>query len=334
MARGSLAPGSTVEELARFFPFSLFPRPCLYPALHRSQNPGVPRPILRVQELDRAGSGFPRALLSLSGSPPPPSRRLVPRAMTAREPDSPSTERALGHGGSASPPGEGCRGNPGRIMDTRLAIAKGSGPYSLNLPRRCRRLPLRTLALKLTGQADAGGRRASGGRFEALESRPPRPGRGPSHPRSYRNNRDLWHPSPLKVIIRQIRKFSPQISRRANRRHFTGFPHSSRRGEAGAQSRREEAAPAPAPSAGRRLPHSRVQRRGLPGSPASGRAVTPRPRLPPGNGNWRGSVSLANAPVLSPLTRSPSPKVCRWPSWTPVMRPTHCSRHPAPCLGR
>lgn len=268
VARGSLAPRSTVEELARFLPFSLFPRPRLYPALQRSQNPGVPRPTSRVQRLDRAGSGFPRVLLSLSGSPPPPSRRLVPRASTAREPGSPSTERALGHGGSASPLARPAGGNPDRIMDTQLATAKGSGPYSLNLPSRCRRLALRTPALKLTGQAGGGGRRASRGRFEAPESRPP--GRGPSHPRSYRNNRDLWDPNPLKVIIRQIGKFSPQISRRANRRHFTGFPHSSRRGEAGTQSRREEAAPAPAPSAGRHLPHSRVQRRGLPGSPPRG----------------------------------------------------------------
>lgn len=138
---------------------------------------------LKSQRLDRAGSDFLRVLFSLSGSPPPPFPRLVPPVRTVREPVSPSTQCALGHRGSASPPGEGCPGQFGSHVDTHLATARDSRPYTLNLPSRCRRLPLRTPALKLTGRAGAGGPRARRGRSQARGSLSPRPGHGPSHPR-------------------------------------------------------------------------------------------------------------------------------------------------------
>ena len=94
---------------------------------------------------------------------------------------------------------------------------------------------------------------------------------------------------------------SPQFSRRASRRHFTGFPSPSRARRGGERVRVEEAARAPAPSTGPRrlalegpapgtpgLP--RLRARGDPCSPAflpvAGRGAglqtekTPRPVCP------------------------------------------------------
>lgn len=79
VARGSLAPGSTREELAGFLPPPLHPtpRPGL-PCSPQSQNPWDPGPPSRVQRLDWTGSIFLRALSSASGSPPPPSQAPNP----------------------------------------------------------------------------------------------------------------------------------------------------------------------------------------------------------------------------------------------------------------
>lgn len=233
MARGSLAPGSRVEELARFLPFSLFPRPCLYPALHRSQNPGIPRPTSRVQRLDKAGSGFPRVLLSLSGSPPPPSRRLVPRARTAREPGSPSTQRALGPGGSASPPGEGCRGQ--------------SGSHYGHSAGYCQRLwtlqPQPAEPLSATPAADTrpqtngpGGRRRPQGERRALRSpgvTPSAPGPRPEPPTILQKQQGPLGPKPLKSNNKTNTQIFTSDFKAGEPKAFHRFPSSHQEGRGG-----------------------------------------------------------------------------------------------------
>lgn len=183
MARGSLAPGSTVQELARFLPLSPLPKGLAYPALHRSQNPGSPG----TSQESEARQG--RKRLSESA--------LLPVWLTAPSipASSPSTEdcpgtrfpinpvRAQPRGLRVSP----WRGLPGAIRVTLWTpiwlLREVPRLYTLNLPSRCRRLPLRTPALKLTGRAGGGGPRARRGRSQARGSLSPRPGHGPSLPR-------------------------------------------------------------------------------------------------------------------------------------------------------
>lgn len=114
VARGSLAPGSTVQELARFLPLSPLPKGLAYPALHRSQNPGSPG----TSQESEARQGRKRlsesALLPVwLTAPSIPAFPPFPPLRTVREPVSPSTQCALRHWGSASPPGEGCPGQFG-----------------------------------------------------------------------------------------------------------------------------------------------------------------------------------------------------------------------------
>lgn len=169
------------------------------------------------------------------------------------------------------------RGNPSRIRDLYLATARDPGPYARSESSRCRRLPRRTPALKLTGP---GWRR----RLQSTQRALPGPGVTPSAPRprpepptTFRNERDLWGVRSLKAIYS---KTDPQNvtsdfkagDQTAFHRSPSSPPGGARRG---APSRGGRAARAPAPSAGPRLLFPRVQRRGFPGSPATGCAAIP-----------------------------------------------------------
>lgn len=163
---------------------------------------------LKSQRLDRAGSDFLRVLFSLSGSPPPPFPRLVPPVRTVREPVSPSTQCALGHGGSASPPGEGCPGQFGSHCGHPSGYCER---FQTLHPQPAEPLPATAAADTRPQTNGPGGRRRPQGAQRALPGpgvtlSAPRP--RPEPPTTLRNKRDLWDLSPLK-IIRQIRKISP-----------------------------------------------------------------------------------------------------------------------------
>lgn len=171
VARGSLAPGSTREELAQFFtPFS---KACLtlLSTDPRAQGTQAHRPGLRDETGPEASfwerSSPGRAHLH-PGRPVPPGR-------TARDPISPTTPSALGPGGSAR--GRGLPADPPCTTETHPAPERGPGRRTLNLPSRCPRLRLLTPALKLTGPD---GRRRPRGARRALSG----PGVTPSATRS------------------------------------------------------------------------------------------------------------------------------------------------------
>lgn len=256
----------------------IFPLPqgLAYPALHRPQNPADPGPPSRVPRPDRAGSAFRSALCSLSGSPPPPS----PASRPARE-DSPGTRfpinppRARPWGLRVSP----WRGLPGEI---RIAFRRPIG-----LRREARDLPPSTCrAAACDPAADtrprtngpSGRRRPRGARRalsqpggHSLRAQAP----GPSLPRPFRSRRDAWGFSPLKVIIRPICTF--HLSFQGGRTEGISQVSSSLPGGArrGAGSAMDQAARAPAPSTGPRLPALEGPAPGTPGLPRLGARADP-----------------------------------------------------------
>lgn len=200
---------------------------------------------------------------------------LVPGVWTAREPVSPSAQCLLSTGGSRSTPDEV---RPGKSR-TRCGDASGYCERLQTLHPQpagpLLRLPPTTPALQLTGPA--GERRrprcagsALGPRGSLLRAQTS----GRSLPWPFRSRRALRDSSPSQVPIREILKLSPPFSRRASQRHFTGFSCPSQvgwGGELGPGSKRRPEPPPPPLATSR---HSRVQRPGLRGSPASGRAAT------------------------------------------------------------
>lgn len=91
-------------------------------------------------------------------------RRPGQRGRTAPEPVSPSTHRALGPGGSASPPGEGCPGKSASHFGDPSGSGERLGTFHPQPAAPLPAIPLPTPALELTGRVGGGGRGARGGR--------------------------------------------------------------------------------------------------------------------------------------------------------------------------
>lgn len=247
---------------------------------------------------------------------PPPSRRLVPRLPRNPLP----FHRA---------PPWGLRGSPKRGLPQPSGSLYGhpsgycSGPDTLNLPSPCPRHPLRTPALKLTARR----------RRRALANPGPlplRPGHPPEPP-------DLTEPegAPACESFR-LEETNPQSFtshlQAGKRQQLPGFPGPRRAGRGGSAVPAGRGGRAPAPSAGPRRPHSRVQRPRFPGSPASGRAATPA--APPSSRERE--LARVCKPGQYPPSRLPphtllESEVCLRPSGAPAMRPTR--RRGRPALG-
>lgn len=140
-----------------------------------------------------------------------------------------------------------------------------------------------------------------GERSQASGVAPPRPGHRPEPPTTFQKQEGLQGLQSFKSTNkRNIRKLSPpfQGGRAKGISQVSLIP--PRWGEAGSW--------VPAPRGGPSLrplqwppPRTRGSSARDSGAPPPRGARRPwRPRLPPGNGNWRGSASQADAPVLSP----------------------------------
>lgn len=268
--------------------------PPLFPLPHALATLLSLDPRAQESRLDGARSGF-RRLFSVDGSTAPSIQASSPA--TAQEP--------------ASLPPSSALGAP-RLPQARAALAIG---VALLTPIRLLFWTLHPQPAEPRPATPASDTRppTNGPAAEEAAEGAPKPrdrslcaqATRPSLPRPYRNRRELRDPSPL-AVIRQIRKNFTSDFKAGKRKASPRFPWSppgwARRERSPGGKRRPEPPPPQLARASRTRGSSARDSRA---PPPRGALRPRRPRLPPGQGNWRESASRANTPVLPPTSHAP-----------------------------